>query len=276
MTPSLTVVVAVYNAARYLELVLCALRRQSMPDFEVVVADDGSGPEIAELLRTAGEGLLLRHCWQPDEGFRKNRMLNEAVARSATPYLLFIDGDCVPHRHFVRDHWLHRRENAFLCGRRVNLSEPMTRTVTPATIASGAFERWSAALLFDGLMARSSNLEDAIRIESGALRLLLHRNKARILGCNFSVSKSWLERINGFNEEYRGPGIGEDTDIAFRLGLAGARAVTLRYLAVLYHLYHPATRVAEANRALYARVVAAREAVCAQGLRGHLLEGVAR
>src|SRR5690242_14771033 len=111
VTPSLTVVVAVYNAAHYLELVLCALRRQSMPDFEVVIADDGSGPPIAELLGTAAGGLLLRHCWQPDEGFRKNRMLNEAVARSATDYLLFIDGDCVPHRHFVRDHWLHRRED---------------------------------------------------------------------------------------------------------------------------------------------------------------------
>ena len=57
---------------------------------------------------------------------------------------------------------------------------------------------------------------------------------------------------------------------------AGARAVTLRYLAVLYHLYHPATRVDEANRALYERVVAGRQAVCAHGLREHLNERVAR
>ena len=43
-------VVAVYNAVRYLEFILAALERQSTTDFEVVIADDGSGPEIKSLV----------------------------------------------------------------------------------------------------------------------------------------------------------------------------------------------------------------------------------
>ena len=76
-------------------------------------------------------------------------------------------------------------------------------------------------------MARSSNLEDAVRIPNRFIRRVLHRNKARILGCNFSVERRLLEEINGFDEEYTAPGVGEDTDIAFRLGLVGATFVTL-------------------------------------------------
>ncbi len=47
---SMTLVVAVYNAVRPLGLIFDALDRQTCVDFEVVVADDGSGPAIAELV----------------------------------------------------------------------------------------------------------------------------------------------------------------------------------------------------------------------------------
>jgi len=267
--PPLTLIVAVYNAARYLALVLEGLKRQSMTPYEVVIADDGSGPEIRSLLEQVRPELPfpLIHLWHPDEGFRKNRMLNKAIQAARTDYLLFIDGDCVPHREFVADHSGHRQPDALLCGRRVNLGEKFTDALSAEEIRSGALERLSPALLWDGLLARSSNLEDALRIRSPRLRRLLAGKEGRILGCNFSVAKPLLERINGFNEDYRGPGQGEDSDIAFRLGLLGVRMASLRHLAVLYHLYHPATVVGEANNALYRQIVAARDPICRHGLR---------
>ena len=40
--------------------------------------------------------LNVRHVWQPQEGFRKARLLNRAVLASSGDYLVFLDGDCVP------------------------------------------------------------------------------------------------------------------------------------------------------------------------------------
>ena len=269
MKKSLTLIIAVYNAVRYLEYIFAALQRQSMMDFEVIVADDGSGPDIKSLVDRSRRHVSfpILHLWQPDEGFKKNAMLNKAITASETEYLVFIDGDCVPHHHFIKDHWIHRKENSLLCGRRVNFSKQVADKLTVDDFRTGRFETMSLNILFDGFMARSSNLEDAIRIESPVLRRILHRNKARILGCNFSTHKRLLEQVNGFNEEYQAPGLGEDSDIAFRVELVGARLATLRYLAVLYHLYHPVTVVGEVNKRIFERVIAAREAVCRRGLK---------
>ncbi|MGA2622375.1 MAG: glycosyltransferase [Bacteroidota bacterium] len=269
MKQSLSLVVAVYNAVGYLELILAGLQRQTFRDFELIVADDGSGTAMKELVDRMKKQVSfpIQHLWQEDVGFRKNMMLNKAIGASQAEYLVFIDGDCVPHRKFLDDHWSNHRENIVLCGRRVNLSEHMTDRLTLETIASGAYEKLSVPLLIDGLLGRSSNLEDAIRIENPAIRRMLHQNTVRILGCNFSVEKRLLEEINGFNEDYEAPGRGEDSDIAFRLGLIGAQFITLRYLAVLYHLYHPVTKVGEENKRIHEQVMESRNPICANGLR---------
>jgi cellulose synthase/poly-beta-1,6-N-acetylglucosamine synthase-like glycosyltransferase len=253
----LSLVVAVYNDVRALGLIFLALDRQTFGRFELIVADDGSGPAVAELVASRGRASRygVRHLWQEDAGFRKNAILNRAVAEARSPYLVFIDGDCIPHRRFLEDHARHAGPETVLCGR-----------IDAEAVSSGRFERIGTRLLVDGLRGRSSWIEDAVRVENPFIRRLLHPGPPAILGCNFSVRREWLERINGFNEDYRGPGLGEDSDVAFRLGLAGARLGSLRNLAVLFHLHHPRTRVGEENRILYDRIVASREMVCRNGL----------
>ena len=267
--PSLSLIVAVYNAAPYLEFIFEALGRQSFRNFEVIVADDGSGPEVRQVVDRVRDDFTspLQHLWQEDAGFRKNVMLNKSITAAKSDYLVFIDGDCVPHRHFLNDHWLHHEPNTVLCGRRMNLSKQLTGKLTIENIRSGDYERLSPSVWLDGLMARSSNLEDAIRIENPFVRKMLHRNQARILGCNFSVERKLLEGVNGFNEEYQAPGIGEDTDVAFRLNLIGARFATLRYLAILYHLFHPPTQVGAENKRIFDEVVREGNPLCRNGLR---------
>ena len=98
--------VTTYDMPRHLELVLTGLARQSMTDFELLLCDDGSGSETAEMIQRFQEAapFPVVHVWQPHEGFRKCRILNEGLRRSAAETLIFLDGDCVPHRDFVRDH----------------------------------------------------------------------------------------------------------------------------------------------------------------------------
>jgi len=266
---SLTLIIAVYNGIRGLEFIFSALRRQSFSEFEVIIADDGSGPKIGELVNAQRKvsPFPVNHLWHQDEGFRKNAMLNKAIQASQTDYAVFIDGDCIPHHEFLSDHWSHRREKALLCGRRVNLGRLISDSLSLHDIQSGKFERLSSRLWLDGLFGRSTNVEESLRLSSPIVRKLIVRADGRILGCNFSVERKWLEEINGFNEEYHAPGRGEDSDIAYRLGLLGVEMVSLRYLAILYHLYHSPTPPIEENKVLYERMVARREIRCMHGIR---------
>jgi glycosyltransferase involved in cell wall biosynthesis len=269
VSQSLTLIIAVYNASRYLQFIFAALDRQSMLDFEVIIADDGSGPEISQLVDSTRRDspFQIKHLWQPHDGFRKNVMLNKAIQASSTEYLIFIDGDCIPHREFVRDHWQNRMSNSVLCGRRVNWSKRFTDRLELEDITSGRFEGLSIGALSDGLTGKSTHLEKGIRIENRVLRRWLQSRQARIVGCNFSLEKSLIERVNGFNENYRSPGLGEDSDVAHRLGLLGAKLIDLRHLAILYHLYHPQTAEGEGSKDLYEQTLASKDPICRNGLR---------
>ena len=52
---------------------------------------------------SAGRGELdVRHVWQPEEGFRKARLLNRAALAAVRRLPVFLDGDCVPRTRFRR------------------------------------------------------------------------------------------------------------------------------------------------------------------------------
>ena len=88
--PSLSVVVATYEWPAALDAVLLALSDQTDDGFDVVVADDGSGPADGRGRRHAGStvfGDRLQHVRQPDEGFRLARVKNlgaQAAAASSS------------------------------------------------------------------------------------------------------------------------------------------------------------------------------------------------
>lgn len=246
--PALTLVIAVYNKADLLRYVLAACARQSFADFEVIVADDGSGPAIADVVRDARTRYTypLGHLWHEDLGWRKNTMLNNAIRASHADQIVFIDGDCIPSRHFLRDHYEQRRPGRVLLGRRVETSQRWASQLSLARITSGAYDRYGWADWMDGLNGHALRIEDGIRIPSAILRTILLRNVRGMLGSNFSAWKADLVAINGFDELYNGPGCGEDSDIQFRLGLIGVTGRSLRNLAIQYHVFHALTKVSDA------------------------------
>lgn len=267
--PSLSLVVAVYNKPENLRLVLAACARQSLSTFEVIVADDGSGPAIKDVVEeaTAAYSFPIIHLWHEDLGWRKNAMLNNAIRTARTDYLVFIDGDCLPSRHFLLDHWKEREEGKVLLGRRVETSERWTRALTIEDVETGRFEKVGWNELMDGLKGKSLRVEDGFRMPSRLLRQILLRNVRGMLGSNFSVAKEHLMAINGFDELYNGPGCGEDSDVQFRLSLIGVTGKSLRNLAVQYHLHHPLTKGSDACWQRFQQVKAIARPVCAHGLR---------
>jgi glycosyltransferase involved in cell wall biosynthesis len=266
--PALSLVVAVYNKPENLRLVLAGVARQRFRDCEVLIADDGSGPEIAKVVEEfRRDGAFpVRHLWHEDRGWRKNAMLNTAIRTAESDYLVFIDGDCIPAAHFLLDHWTEREAGRVLMGRRVEMSERWGSAMTVEKVRSGEFERFGWREVKESLFGESLRNEDAVRLPSPLLRRLLRRNVRTLLGCNFSAWKRNMEAINGFDEEYDGPGWGEDADIQYRLALAGVTGKSMRNLAVQYHLWHPQTRPSENCRTRFEIVSRSGRSRCAKGL----------
>ena len=98
--PEASVIISFYNRIDYLAFVLAGFERQTFRDFEIIIADDGSAPEVVKEIELLSKKISfpLLHSWHEDKGFRKNKILNRAITSANSDYLIFVDGDCVPHR----------------------------------------------------------------------------------------------------------------------------------------------------------------------------------
>ena len=253
---AVSIIIPFYNGIDWLEMIFVALGKQTFKDFEVIVADDGSREDVVARLEElmARQPFPVTHLWQEDCGFRKNRMLNKAVVQSRTEYLIFLDGDCIPHRKFVEEHCKARREGFGVAGRRVDLPAALSEGMSVGKVASPGFERklvWP--LLYAGIVRGEKHMENCIRITSPTLRRWFIRQRYEgILGCNFSMYKSDLLKANGFDERYVNPGTGEDTDLEDRLVRLGIRPLVMNHYATVYHKKHRRLDIHnEANRILY-------------------------
>src|SRR5687768_17180449 len=101
-----SVVISTYNSPEWLEKVLWGYEFQTYRNFELVIADDGSGDSTREIIDRfkTQSGLDVIHVWHEDRGFQKSEILNKAIQASKTDYLIFSDGDCIPRKDFVGVH----------------------------------------------------------------------------------------------------------------------------------------------------------------------------
>jgi glycosyltransferase involved in cell wall biosynthesis len=239
--PKVSLIISFYNKLDVLKLVLAGLERQSFKEFEAIIADDGSKQEVVDEIKQIIETtkLNLIHIWHEDLGWRKNIALNNAIIKSRSEYLVFIDGDCIPHKHFIKEHYLSRQEGVVLAGRRVNLSKRISRILKPSFVRSGYLENlFIPLIIIERLLGKGSYIEYALYIKSKWLRKKINNKDRGILGSNFSLHKQDILAINGFDERYNAPYLGEDTELEYRLRLNGLSVRTVKYLAIQFHIYH--------------------------------------
>jgi GT2 family glycosyltransferase len=239
--PKASLFLATYEMPRHLELVCAALERQSERDFEVLFCDDGSGETTRRLIEEFKtlSGIPTTHIWQEHQGFRKCRVLNEAARLARGPVYIFLDGDCVPHRHFIRDHLEAQERGRFCAGRRVELGQALSNSLTPQDVKQGFFDRPHPRLIASALRGETDFLNRSVRIASPRIRSWLGmEHVADLKGCNYSLPREALEAINGFDEEYEGYGR-EDTDVEIRLQHLGYKIKSLKGVALQFHVWHP-------------------------------------
>jgi len=240
---SVEVVITTYNSPSVLDLVLSALTCQTAQCFGVCVADDGSDERTQALIQdwqsraSAFGGQTLRHVWQPDEGFQKNRILNKAIASSPAEYLVFIDGDCLASPRFVERHLSLAKPGRFVSGGLIRLPLSATPHIKTGNILSGE--------VFQPLWLRHQGALDSVgdwlksaALPTGVLDALewLTPVKRTWNGCNASGWKADLLAVNGFNESMRYGA--EDVELGVRLNHLGIKARHCRYSAPLLHIEH--------------------------------------
>lgn len=242
------VVMAVYNKPRELQMCLEGYRRQSFSgDWQLILADDGSKPEIREIFERYAKEVpfLCTHLWQEDAGWGKLRMLNASVLISNSDWIVFTDGDCVPHRHFVRAHVENAEEKTVLCGRRVDFMKEMSDPLTPEDVAQGKFDSpaWFLPRFLQDKMDFGQQGIYLPRFLAEPLNPVWRKTEPTLLGSNMSLHRKWLMEVNGFDESFDRPGFGEDTDIERRLRMLGLKFKWVTHQAIQYHIWHDLTAV---------------------------------
>ena len=231
---ALSVIFTTYNATAWLEKVLWGFACQSHGEFEVIIADDGSKPETGTLIsRLKGEtGLDITHVWHEDDGFRKCRILNKAILQAAHEYIVFTDGDCIPHRDFLKTHAAIATPGRFASGSYFRLSLPASEAIERSHVESG--ECFKPEWLQAQGMPCSKQMR---RLVASPLvdRIMspLTMRSCTLKGGNAGVWRSDLLAANGYDERL-GYG-GQDREHGVRLQNAGIRPLNARYKTTCIH-----------------------------------------
>lgn len=257
-----SVVVLTYARPDALALALRGLARQERPADEVIVTDDGSGPETRACVDREAPGFPSRLLFvtQPRRGPRMSAARNNGLAAAGGDYVVFLDGDQIPGPGFVADHVAFARRGTFAQGSRALAGPELTRRA----LAEGALD---VSALAPGLGRR----RNALRVP--ALRALLarrHRSRRGIKSCNFAFWRDDLVALNGFDEEMTGWGL-EDGELCARAYHLGLWRRDLRFGACVLHLWHgpPAVLAGDnPNWRIYEATLGSRRVRCERGLDG--------
>src|SRR5262250_2422122 len=234
----ISVIVTTYNREDALEAVLSALSRQSDRGFEVVIADDGSGPTAAALVERWRPrlGVPLGHVWQANCGFRAAEIRNRAILVCHGDYCIFLDGDCIAPADFVATHRKLAERGWFVTGNRVLLSPTLTAAVLSDDLRP---EIWSApGWIRQRVRGGVNRLAAVLRLPLGPLRKLRSGQWRGARSCNLAIWRSDLERVDGFDACFSGWGR-EDSDLLIRLLRCGLRRKDGRFATGVIHLWHP-------------------------------------
>ena len=233
----IALIVTTYNRPDALAAVLDGCLAQTDGNFEVIIADDGSTQDTAQLIAAyqARAPFPLRHIWQEDIGFRAAAIRNRALAATQADYIIFTDGDCVPPPDFVASHRQLAEHGCFLSGNRLLLSQAFTGQVLRERVP---IHQWGVR---DWLRARRlghiERLLPLLPLPLGRLRKLWPRRWQGAKTCNLSAWRVDLLRVNGLDESYTGWGL-EDSDLVVRLLRAGIYNKSARFAVPVFHLWH--------------------------------------
>ncbi len=236
-----SLVITTYNWSSALQVLLRSILGQSETDLEIIIADDGSGPDTAEAVREILERSDLRWCHvrHHDTGIRQARVKNLGVTYASAPYLIFVDHDVVLHPDFVADHLAFAQRGTFLQGKRAFLPESYTKSA----LTNRVFFPPSPFLA--GLENRKNSFRSP---KLGRVFTRPKRFQTTLRGSNLSMSRQDFLQVDGYDETFDQLWGREDSDICYRLFHSGVRCRNLLFAALQYHLHHEVRKNRQRDR----------------------------
>jgi GT2 family glycosyltransferase/DNA-binding beta-propeller fold protein YncE len=205
--PRVSVVVCAHNAAETLEDCLAALERQTYPDYEIILVNDGSRDATPVV---AGRHPGVRVVDIPNGGLSAAR--NAGLAEATGEIVAYTDADTRADRD-----WLTHLVQPFLNSDVVACGGP---NVVPAD---------------DPPMAQS-----IARAPGGPTHVLLDdRIAEHVPGCNMAFRREALLAIDGFNPVYLRAG--DDVDVCWRLQARGWK-IGFASAALVWHHHRASVR----------------------------------
>jgi glycosyltransferase involved in cell wall biosynthesis len=234
---TVSVLVSTYEQPAWLEKVLWGFNCQTYKDFDLIIADDGSGEETRKLIARMRDKVsyALHHVWQEDHGFQKSRILNKAIHVCNAQYIIMTDGDCIPREDFVEVHYINKEKGFFISGGYYMLPMNISKMITKEDIeAQNCFNiHW---LKDKGIPKTFKNNKLTSRGIISWLFKTFTPTNATWNGHNSSGWKKDILNVNGFDERMQYGG--QDRELGERLFNFGIKSKQLRYSAVCVHLDH--------------------------------------
>lgn len=226
---SCALLVSTYNWPEALKLFLLSVEKQEVMPDEILIADDGSRPDTKKLIDSFRDRIpsTIHHVWHEDEGFRKTFILNKALAKCTSDYIIQIDGDCILHPKTVSDHLNLAERGMYIYGTRVHLKIAYVPEIIAANKISFSF-------FHPALGKRPRRLRIPFISSLGKKEDMV---SPKLRGCNMSFWKSDIVDINGFNEDIHGWGR-SDSELAIRMHNIGIKTIRMKFMGFVYHLDH--------------------------------------
>jgi O-antigen biosynthesis protein len=197
--PFISVIVCSYNGARTISDCLEALMRLDYFNFEVIVVNDGSNDNLAEIVKTYPVKLITT------ENMGLSNARNTGLLQASGEIVAYIDDDAYPDPH-----WLNYIAFAFEHSSYAGIGGPNIAPFTDGPIASCV-----------------------ANAPGGPVHVLVTDEVAEhIPGCNMSFRRSALLNIGGFDPVFTSAG--DDVDICWRIQNAG-ESIGFHPSAVVWH-----------------------------------------
>ena len=98
----ISVLLATYNKAKFLDLTLTGYTKQTYKDFEIVMVDDGSTDNTPQIVEKYQKELNIRYLPQPKMGISRAR--SKTLENAGGEYVIITDDDRIPCENFILEH----------------------------------------------------------------------------------------------------------------------------------------------------------------------------
>jgi glycosyltransferase involved in cell wall biosynthesis len=119
-SPAISVVMAVYNGERFVQRAIDSVLKQTFPDFELIIVNDGSIDGTSDILAKASleDGRIKVLENESNSGLIETR--NKSIEYAKGKYIAVLDSDdeCAPNRLEVQYNFMEMHPDVGLCGAR--------------------------------------------------------------------------------------------------------------------------------------------------------------